>query len=131
MGIKFADVIVPLVLNLVHFASSRDFLPCNVSDLFPCADKEICDTGKKECVCVDGYSRDEDECVPSSEVSNSVFTAIVTIILALIMMIGALVLLTRKYNLVEYVRRKLNLPNDDDIVYEDVMIGHDVRPVTP
>lgn len=68
---------------------------------------------------------------PSYDYSAHNATAAVVTIFTLALVICGLVLVIRKYNLIEYLRQKINLKRNGDVMYEDVMIGQDDPPLTP
>lgn len=58
-------------------------------------------------------------------------TAAVVSIFTLALLAAGLFLVIKKYNLIEYVRQKINLRRGNDVMYEDVMIGNDDPPLNP
>lgn len=58
-------------------------------------------------------------------------TAAIITVFTLVLIAFGLVLIVRKYNLVEYARQKINLRRNNDVMYEDVMIGNDDPPLSP
>lgn len=81
---------------------------------------------------MEGYASDGDDCIPlSSYASSHDTTAAVVSIFTIALVVCGLVLVIRKYNLVEYVRQKINMRRNNDIMYEDVMIGQDDPPLVP
>lgn len=62
--------------------------------------------------------------------SHDVTTAVVSIF-AVALILGGLVLVVRKYNLIEYARQKIDSRRNNDVTYEDVMIGQDDPPLSP
>ncbi|VVC91108.1 unnamed protein product [Leptidea sinapis] len=131
MGIRSIDVIA-IFISFVHYSYTDHILPCNTTLLEPCPGNQlICK--HNECVCDDGFVKDDDTCVPSNQISYGSLdatAAIVTIFTIALVVVG-LVLVARKYNLIEYVRQKINLRRNPDVMYEDVMIGQDDPPLRP
>lgn len=58
-------------------------------------------------------------------------TIAVAVIFTLALLIGGLILVIRKYNLMQYVQQKITLRRGHDVMYEDVMIGQDDPPLSP
>lgn len=108
---------------------------CNKTALDPCpGDNQICKEATSECVCKEGFVFVGVDCEPPDSghdrPDHTATTAIVTIF-ALVLVMCGLVLVVRKYNLVEYVRQKINSRRNNDVMYEDVMIGNDDPPLSP
>lgn len=81
---------------------------------------------------MEGYTSDGDDCIPiSSYASSHDATAAVVSIFTIALVVFGLVLVIRRYNLIEYVRQKINLRRNNNIMYEDVMIGQDDPPLVP
>lgn len=80
-----------------------------------------------------GFVRVGDDCETPGDDSgsyNGATIAIVTIF-TLALLITGIVLVVRKYNLVDYVRQKIEARRSHDVMYEDVMIGNDDPPLSP
>lgn len=73
------------------------------------------------------------ECVePDSNPSEPHGAAAAVIaIFTIALVICGLYLVIRRYNLVEYARQKMNARRNNDVMYEDVMIGQDDPPLSP
>lgn len=72
------------------------------------------------------------DCVEEADAGSSHdATAAVVSIFTIALVVAGLVLVIRKYNLIEYIRQKINLKRNNDIMYEDVMIGQDDPPLVP
>lgn len=74
-----------------------------------------------------------EECeLPGDNADSAHFltTAVVTIFTLALVLCG-LYLVIRKYELLEYVTQKINLRRNNDVMYEDVMIGQDDPPLSP
>nr|XP_053599558.1 uncharacterized protein LOC128669100 [Plodia interpunctella] len=125
--------IAALILNLVHFAYTDHILSCNVTAIEPCpGDNQKCIEASNRCECVSGFTMVDDECKPGSASPTShATTAVLVTLFTLALLAGGLALVIRKYNLVEYVRQKINLRRNNDVMYEDVMIGQDDPPLSP
>lgn len=80
-----------------------------------------------------GFVRIGDDCsLPKPDVpADHGATAAVVTVFTLALLICGLVLVVRKYDLVDYVRQKINQRRNNDIMYEDVMIGQDDPPLSP
>ncbi|KAJ2938796.1 hypothetical protein O0L34_g18419 [Tuta absoluta] len=133
MGLRSTDIVATLLLNLIHCAYAADhILSCNVTDLEPCPSHQYCEQASGKCVCVKGYTRVGEECMlPDDVPSMPHSTAALVAIFTLALITCGLVLVIRRYNLIEYVRQKINSRRNRDIMYEDVMIGHDDPPLSP
>ncbi|XP_045492532.1 uncharacterized protein LOC123691978 [Colias croceus] len=132
MGITVIEIIATILLNLIHCTNTEHILSCNTSSLEPCPGKnEVCKYD--QCVCPDDLVREGEDCLfptPDSAASHDVTAAIVSIFTIALVIVG-LVLVIRKYNLIEYVRQKIDLRRNNDVMYEDVMIGQDDPPLSP
>lgn len=81
---------------------------------------------------MEGFYQVGDECqTPSSYMSSHDVTTAVVSIFAVALILGGLVLVVRKYNLIEYARQKIDSRRNNDVTYEDVMIGQDDPPLSP
>ncbi|CAH0717515.1 unnamed protein product, partial [Brenthis ino] len=133
MGIRIIDIIAAIILHFIHCAYTEHILFCNVTQLNSCPGKNhICNETSHQCVCLEGYDSEGDDCVPvTSDASSHDATAAVVSIFTIALVVFGLVLVIRKYNLIEYARQKINLRRNNDIMYEDVMIGQDDPPLVP
>ncbi|XP_063380218.1 uncharacterized protein LOC134666831 [Cydia fagiglandana] len=134
-SVKVINLIATLIFNAAcSFGAQDDILSCNPAMLEPCpGDHQICNQTTKICDCLPDFVRVEKNCEPPSNdypAKHSATAAVVTIF-TLALVICGLVLIVRKYNLIEYLRQKINLKRNGDIMYEDVMIGQDDPPLTP
>ncbi|XP_041973176.1 uncharacterized protein LOC121728913 [Aricia agestis] len=134
MGIKAVELLAILALNFLRYASSDNILPCNATEIGGCPGKHqkcIQETG--QCACLDGYVMHDGECLDGSSDPYSAHdtTAAVVSIFTISLVVVGLVLVIRKYSLIEYVRQKINLRRNNDVMYEDVMIGQDDPPLVP
>lgn len=102
--------------------------------LEPCpGNNQICNETTHQCGCIPGYVLIGEDCeVPDDSVDTGHYltTAVVTIF-TLALVICGLYLVIRKYDLIEYVRQKINMRRNNDVMYEDVMIGQDDPPLSP
>ncbi|CAK1551500.1 unnamed protein product [Leptosia nina] len=133
MGSTIIEInLVAIFLNFIQCALTEDIRPCNMTILGQCPGKnEICKQSK--CECDVGFLRYYDECISKvTDISSryDVTAAIISIFTIAIVTVG-LVVVIRKYNLIEYVRQKIELRRTHNIMYEDVMIGHDDPPLSP
>lgn len=82
---------------------------------------------------MEGFAFVEDDCeTPSAaEPYHHGATVSIVTIFALVLIVSGLVLVIRKYNLVDYIRQKINQRRNNDVMYEDVMIGNDDPPLSP
>lgn len=99
----------------------------------PCkGEHRVCNETTLLCGCADGFVLVGDNCERPSDSDHhfSPTTSIVTIF-ALVLVVSGLVLVIRKYNLIDYVRQKINQRRNNDVMYEDVMIGNDDPPLSP
>ncbi|XP_013196943.1 uncharacterized protein LOC106139975 [Amyelois transitella] len=132
MRLRTFDV-AALILNLVHFAYTEHILSCNVTSIDPCpGDNQQCNQVTGRCECVKGFTMTDEDCKPesASPPSHATAAALVTLF-TLALIAGGLVLVIRKYNLVDYVRQKINQRRNNHVMYEDVMIGQDDPPLSP
>lgn len=115
------------------FFLTEHILPCNVTSIEPCPGYyQFCNETSLRCECIDGYYRVDDKCqTPSAYMSSHDVTAVVVSIFAVALIVCGLVLVVRKYNLIEYARQKINSRRNNDVMYEDVMIGQDDPPLSP
>lgn len=74
---------------------------------------------------------DDCETPDTSGSSYSGATIATVTIFTLALLIAGAVLVIRKYNLIEYVRQKIQTRRNNDVMYEDVMIGNDDPPLSP
>lgn len=84
-------------------------------------------------MCDKGFVFVDEQCVTPSHHSSGthgVTTAIITIFM-LVLLASGVVLVVRKYNLIELARQKINSRRSNDVMYEDVMIGNDDPPLSP
>ncbi|KAM3958235.1 uncharacterized protein ACR2FA_007791 [Aphomia sociella] len=133
MGVRTFDI-AAILLNLIHCAYSDHILSCNVTSLPPCPGEHmVCSEATNQCECLQGFTLVGEECESSDSYSPPSHTAIAAVvtIFTLALVICGLVLVVRKYNLVEYARQKINMRRNNDVMYEDVMIGHDDPPLSP
>lgn len=111
---------------------TEHILPCNSTLLGTCTGKnEVCKDN--QCECDDDFVRYYDDCVPQETATTAkydVTAAIISIFTISIVIVG-LVVVIKKYNLIEYVRQKIELRRSHNVMYEDVMIGHDDPPLSP
>lgn len=93
----------------------------------------MCNVTTHLCDCIPGYVMVDKRCEEPGHdyTSHHEATAAVVTIFTLALVICGLVLVIRKYNLIEYLRQKINLKRNGDVMYEDVMIGQDDPPLTP
>ncbi|CAH2236647.1 uncharacterized protein LOC120623652 [Pararge aegeria] len=135
MAIRNIDIIATILLNLVHCAYTEHILSCNVTQLDSCpGNYQVCNETSLQCYCLEGYVRYGERCFEKSVVSASSdqdATAAVVSIFTIALVVAGLVLVIRKYNLIDYVRHKINMRRNNDIMYEDVMIGQDDPPLVP
>uniref|UniRef100_A0A1E1W005 EGF-like domain-containing protein n=1 Tax=Pectinophora gossypiella TaxID=13191 RepID=A0A1E1W005_PECGO len=134
MSFTATDIVATLLLNLIHCSYAADhILSCNVTALEPCPGyNQICNETSHQCECMPGFSRYEEHCYEPDDMPTAHHTtAVLVTIFTLALLICGLVLVVRKYNLIEYVRQKINLRRNNDIMYEDVMIGQDDPPLSP
>ncbi|XP_068627832.1 uncharacterized protein [Battus philenor] len=131
MGLKTAYT-VTVILYLLCVCTEH-ILSCNVTSLAPCpAENQFCNETTRSCECLEGFYQVGDECqTPSSYMSSHDVTAAVVSIFAVALIGCGLVLVVRKYNLIEYARQKINSRRNNDVMYEDVMIGQDDPPLSP
>ncbi|XP_046978641.1 uncharacterized protein LOC124544220 [Vanessa cardui] len=133
MGIKIVDIIATIIINFISYAYTEHILFCNTSQLYSCpGNNQVCNGTSNECYCLEQYVRNGDDCVAESESSsNHDATAAVVSIFTIALVVSGLVLVIRKYNLIEYIHQKINLKRSNDVMYEDVMIGQDDPPLVP
>lgn len=94
---------------------------------------QFCNETAHECQCNNGFIWVGEDCEePDSDSSgpHSAAAAVIAIFTIALVICG-LYLVIRKYNLVEYARQKINARRNNDVMYEDVMIGHDDPPLSP
>lgn len=117
------------------FFLTDHILSCNVTQLGACpGDYQVCNETSQQCYCLDGYYRSGDFCYDKATLSDSSehdVTAVVVSIFTIALVVTGLVLVIRKYNLIDYVRHRINLRRSNDVMYEDVMIGQDDPPLVP
>lgn len=133
MGLKTFDI-AAIILNLIHCAYTDNILSCNVTALHPCpGEHKICNESTGRCECLPEFTLVDDVCEPSNSYlpPRHTTTAAVVTIFTLALVVCGLVLVIRKYNLIEYARQKINMRRNNDVMYEDVMIGQDDPPLTP
>uniref|UniRef100_A0A2A4JIJ8 EGF-like domain-containing protein n=1 Tax=Heliothis virescens TaxID=7102 RepID=A0A2A4JIJ8_HELVI len=133
MGLKTIDILATLLLNLIQYGCSEHILSCNETVLEACPDNQRCSASSHECECVEGFVRVGDDCETPADASGSHNGATVAIatIFTLALLITGVVLVVRKYNLIDYVRQKIEARRTHDVMYEDVMIGNDDPPLSP
>lgn len=105
-----------------------------MTDIEPCKGlHQICNGTTLRCDCMEGFAFVEDDCeTPSAaEPYHHGATVSIVTIFALVLIVSGLVLVIRKYNLVDYIRQKINQRRNNDVMYEDVMIGNDDPPLSP
>ncbi|KAJ8724722.1 hypothetical protein PYW07_015680 [Mythimna separata] len=133
MGLKTIDILVTLLLNLIQYGYSESIRHCNETILDSCPAHQKCIASTHSCECLEGFVRVGDDCVTPADAAgshNGATVAIVTIF-TLALLITGVVLVVRKYNLVDYVRQKIEARRTHDVMYEDVMIGNDDPPLSP
>ncbi|XP_059061196.1 uncharacterized protein LOC131854089 [Achroia grisella] len=133
MGLKAFDI-AALILNLIHCVYSDHILSCNVSAIHQCPEEhKFCNEKTGQCECLQGFTLVEKHCEPSESAltTRHTATAAIVTIFTLALVICGLVLVVRRYNLIEYIRQKINLRRNNDVMYEDVMIGQDDPPLSP
>ncbi|CAB3222724.1 unnamed protein product [Arctia plantaginis] len=133
MKIKTFDVLATLLLNLIQYGCSEHILSCNVSIYGTCPALQTCNETTSKCDCLRGFIRIGDDCEkPDSNVTSYSGATIATVtIFTLALLIAGAVLVIRKYNLIEYVQQKIRSRRNNDVMYEDVMIGNDDPPLSP
>ncbi|KPJ14082.1 hypothetical protein RR48_02683 [Papilio machaon] len=131
MGLRTIDSLIIIIYSLCF--CTEFILSCNVTSLEPCpGENQFCNQTTRSCECLEGFYQVGDECqTPSSYMSNHDVTAAVVSIFAIALIVCGLVLVVRKYNLIEYARQKINSQRNNDVMYEDVMIGQDDPPLSP
>ncbi|KAL4704697.1 hypothetical protein ACJJTC_011481 [Scirpophaga incertulas] len=120
------------MLNLVYCA--ENILSCDVHSVEPCpGENQICIEKTKQCVCKEGFTLVDENCLaPSPDSSSShTTTTIIVVIFTLALLVCGLVLVFRKYNLVNYIRQQINLRRGNNETFENVMIGQDDPPLSP
>ncbi|XP_026313819.1 uncharacterized protein LOC113225660 [Hyposmocoma kahamanoa] len=135
MGLRISDIVATLILNTIHSAYTADhILSCDAHVLDQCTGaNQFCNQTAHECQCIKGFIWVGDECVdPDVDPSepHSAAAAVIAIFTIALVICG-LYLVIRKYNLVEYARQKINARRNNDVMYEDVMIGQDDPPLSP
>ncbi|CAG9562858.1 unnamed protein product [Danaus chrysippus] len=131
MDLRSLDIITTIILSFIHFANTENILSCSVSKFNnSCRENQKCDQSTLQCQCLEGFVEDGDECISESSkpASDHDVTAAVVSIFTIALVVAGLVLVIRKYNLIEYIRQKIALRRNHDIMYEDVMIGQDDPP---
>lgn len=121
-------------VSRIVFFLTDDILSCNVTALNPCPrPNQVCIEKTAKCVCKPGYIQYDDECQSpdSKSAASHGTTAAVVSIFTIALIICGLVLVIRKYNLVQYARQKINMRRNNDVMCEDVMIGDDDPPISP
>ncbi|XP_028039522.1 mucin-like protein [Bombyx mandarina] len=134
MGPNTIDIIAAFTLNFLQYVTSDHILPCNVTAIEPCKGKnEVCVQKTLQCVCEKGFIRVGDDCEEPSDDTGGPHgaTAAIVSIFTIALIVCGLVLVVRKYNLIEYMRQKINQRRTNDVMYEDVMIGNDDPPLSP
>ncbi|XP_030022803.1 uncharacterized protein LOC115441999 [Manduca sexta] len=135
MALKQIDIVTTLAINLIHYVSSDHILSCDANSLDTSCrgDHQICNLTSSLCYCEKGFVMVGDECeVPSDDsLASHGSTYVVVIVFTIALVICGLVLVIRKYNLIEYMRQKINMYRNNDVIYEDVMIGNDDPPLSP
>lgn len=118
--------------ELIFFLTEH-ILSCNSSVYGVCTENQFCNATSSQCECIKGYVRLGDDCEPPGDETASGHGATVAIasIFTIALILCGLFLVIRKYNLVDYVRQKINMRRNNDVMYEDVMIGNDDPPLTP
>lgn len=116
------------------FFLTDHILSCNANILGECTgDNQFCNGTANECQCKNGFTWVGENCEePDSDSSGPHNAAAAVIaIFTIALVICGLYLVIRKYNLVEYARQKINARRNNDVMYEDVMIGQDDPPLSP
>lgn len=120
------------MLRTIFFLTDH-ILSCNESLLYQCGANQKCTAATHQCDCLEGFIRVGDDCEASADDTgsdNGATIAIVTIFTLALLITGA-VQVVRKYNLIEYIRQKIEARRSHDVMYEDVMIGNDDPPLSP
>ncbi|KAJ0179093.1 hypothetical protein K1T71_004805 [Dendrolimus kikuchii] len=134
MGLKTTNIVATLTLNLLQYAYAEHILSCNATSYGTCkGHNQFCNQTTSECECNKGYVRLGDDCEPpgaDTATGHGATVALVSIFTVALIVCG-LFLVIRKYNLIEYVRQKINTRRNNDVMYEDVMIGNDDPPLSP
>ncbi|XP_045764099.1 uncharacterized protein LOC123866505 [Maniola jurtina] len=134
MGIRIIDIIATILVNFVHCVFTEHILSCNVTQLGSCpGNYHVCNETSLQCYCLEDYIQYGNGCIAKSEAYNTDHdaTAAVVSIFTIALVVVGLVLVIRKYNLIDYVRHKINQRRNNDVMYEDVMIGQDDPPLVP
>ncbi|CAG9135300.1 unnamed protein product [Plutella xylostella] len=133
MAIKLTDIVLTLIFNVLHTAYAQHILSCNVTTLESCTgENQICSAKTGQCECLDGFTMSDGQCAAAAAAgARHGATAAVVSIFTLALLAAGLFLVIKKYNLIEYVRQKINLRRGNDVMYEDVMIGNDDPPLNP
>ncbi|XP_075972510.1 uncharacterized protein LOC142974227 [Anticarsia gemmatalis] len=133
MELKTIDIVAALLVNLIQYGCSEHILPCNVSIYNQCPEHQTCNATTSQCDCLRGLIRVGDDCEsPGDDSTSHSGVAIATVtIFTLALLIAGAVLVIRKYNLIEYVHQKIESRRNNDVMYEDVMIGNDDPPLSP
>lgn len=131
MELKNIEILAPLLLNLIQYGCSEHILPCNDTLLITgCSANEKCNSTTLQCDCLRGFVRVGDDCEEPGVPHSGATIATITIFTLALLVAGA-ILVIRKYNLIEYVQQKINSRRNNDVMYEDVMIGNDDPPLSP
>lgn len=134
MGFKSVDIIGILALNLLQYTYADHFLFCNSTSYNACEGlNQFCNETTAECECLKGFIRTGDDCEKPGEdiTSGNGSTAVLVSIFTVALVLCGLFLVVRKYNLLDYVRQKINSRRNNEVIYEDVMIGNDDPPLSP
>ncbi|XP_028173734.1 uncharacterized protein LOC135073426 [Ostrinia nubilalis] len=132
MGLRTVDF-AAILLNLAYCAHSEHILPCNVSSPEPCpGENEVCVQQTGQCVCKAGFVFVDDNCAPEgTDTSSHTATIVIVSLFTLALLVCGIVLVFRKYDLLNHIRQRINLRRNNDVMYEDVMIGQDDPPLSP
>lgn len=81
---------------------------------------------------MDGFTLVGDICEPSNtEPTSHTATTVIITLFTVALIICGIVLVFRKYDLLSHLRQRLNFRRNNDVMYEDVMIGQDDPPLSP
>lgn len=120
------------MLRCVFFLTEH-IRSCNDTLLGTCPEHQSCNSTTLQCDCLRGFVRVGDDCeTPGDESTSHSSATIATVtIFTLALLIAGAVLVIRKYNLIEYIHQKIEARRNNDVMYEDVMIGNDDPPLSP
>lgn len=103
----------------------------------------VCQDGTNKCKCAFGFLFNnksetlDDACLktlssntPADKSSHNPATTIIVTLILLALIVTALVFTVRRYNLMHWFRQNVISRRDNNVMYEDVMIGQDDPPIT-